>query len=127
MRQNSLEGGFLSTLLKSVILSVLLTLSAVLIFSAVVKSAGLDSNVIKWVNQFIKVVSVFVGCFFSVHGKLGLVKGGLSGILYSVVVFTIFALIAGVSPFGAQLIIDCLFTCAIGAISGVIAVNRKTV
>ncbi len=124
--QNSKSGGFLSATLKSVVLAVLITLASVLVFSLVVKNASLGTNAIKSVNQFIKVVSVFVGCFFMINGRLGFVKGAVSGLVYSVVVYLVFALISGSSPFTTQLLIDCVFTCIVGSLSGVVAVNRRT-
>ena len=49
---------------KSVCLSAVVTLAAVLLFALVIKLFAVPSAVIMPVNQVIKVLAVFCGCFF---------------------------------------------------------------
>lgn len=94
-----------------------------LIFAAVANKAGLTAGVIKPVNQFIKILAAFVGCFFSVGGEKGIIKGALIGALGCVATHIIFLFFgAGIS---AMTLIDLLFTTVIGGISGIIAVNVR--
>ncbi len=111
--------------LKGAFLSLIVALVGVLIFSLVVKLASLNSNVIKPVNQFIKVLAIFLGCFFSLKGKMGFLKGCLCGLLGTAITFLVFALIGGNFSFGFSFIIDLLLGGAVGLLSGVIAVNLR--
>ena len=116
---------FFSSVLRSAALALLFSLSGILIFALVVKFAVLDQTVIKIVNQFIKVIAVFIGCFFSVKGKMGIIKGAIAGAVSTFLLYAIFALMSGTELFGIEMLIDILFTAFIGGISGIIAVNVR--
>lgn len=111
-------------IMKGVTITVLTTLSLILLFAIVIKVSLLDSSVIKWVNQFLKIISIFVGVFFSIKGRLGFLKGGLVGLFSTVIIFIVFAFMGGDITAGST-IIDSIFGAFIGAIVGVLAVNRK--
>ncbi len=111
--------------LKGALISLIVALVGVLIFSGVVKLAYLSANVIKPVNQFIKILALFLGCFFSVRGKMGYLKGGLVGVLATVLIFLTFSIIGGELSFGIPFLIDLLLGVIVGAISGIITVNVK--
>ncbi len=111
-------------IMKGVTITVLTTLSLILLFAIVIKVSLLDSSVIKWVNQFLKIISIFVGVFFSIKGRLGFLKGGLVGLFSTVIIFIVFAFMGGELTAGST-IIDSIFGAFIGAIVGVLAVNRK--
>ena len=125
MSQNAEGKNFFVLIFKSVILSVLITLLSVIVFAFIVKRAGLTTTVIKSVNQFIKTVSVFVGCFFVIKGRLGVVKGAVSGALYALIIALLFFLFSKTSYPTFSLAIEVAFCLIIGAISGVVAVNKK--
>lgn len=115
---------FFISILKAVVLSLLISLTTLLLFAIIVKTAYLGSNAIKSVNQFIKIISIFIGCFFTISGNLGIVKGLICGAVYSLCIYSIFAII-GWSQIFAGFYLDCIFTAIVGGISGIIAVNRK--
>lgn len=117
---------FFVPILKATALAITCSLCGILLFAVVVKFAALSSTVVKTVNQFIKVIAVFIGCFFSVNGKLGIVKGAVSGALCTLLLYAIFSLLSGSALFGMQMLTDLAFTGAIGAIAGVLAVNFKS-
>ena len=119
------EKGFFSTIIKGALCSVIITLFSVLIFALIVKFALLNSGVIKAVNQFIKILSVFLGCAFSVRGKMGLIRGALIGVISTIITYLLFSLFAGTVSFGISFVIDLIFGLIIGAVSGVISVNVK--
>lgn len=116
---------FMLSVIKATALAVIVSLSGVLLFALVVKFSALSQTAIKTVNQFIKVIAVFIGCFFSVKGKLGIVKGGVSGALCTLLLHAIFSLMSGTGVFSIEMLIDILFTAVVGAISGIIAVNVR--
>lgn len=112
-------------ILKGAFLMLIIALVGVLAFSVVVKIADLGASVIKPVNQFIKILAVFFGCFFSVKGNMGFLKGALCGVLGTVIIFLAFALIGGEISFGISFWIDVLLGAVAGAISGMVTVNVR--
>lgn len=126
MSSTKREDGAFLMISKGVITTILITLICILVFALVVKLACLNSSVIKWVNQFLKIFSLFIGVFFSIKGKLGFVKGGVVGIVSTLITFLLFALISGQTVGVATFFIEVVFSLIIGAVFGIIAVNRKS-
>ena len=116
---------FFSGIIKAVFSAVIITLVGVLIFAGIVKFALLGQGVIKAVNQFIKILAIFLGCSFSIRCKNGLIKGILMGFLTTVITYLLFSLFCGEMMFGNNFLLDLIFTSVIGAISGIISVNIK--
>ena len=71
MSETAKEKSFLAQLVKGTLLGVIVTLVSVLIFAGIIKIATLNYTVIKSVNQFVKVIAVFIGCFFSTATSFG--------------------------------------------------------
>ena len=106
----------------AVLVSILLTL----IFAIVLKFVNVSDGVIDGVNIANKIVSVALGCVFCVKStRYGIVKGLLIGVIYVLVSFLVFGLLAGSLGVNTLKIID--FACGIlaGVISGVLVVNVK--
>ena len=120
-----IENGFLRSIVKGVFATVIITLGSVLIFAVVIKFTTLDGGVIKVVNQFIKMFSVFLGCIVCVHGSAGILKGGFTGLLSTIAVYGVFALLCGGMNFDLGFVLDLFFGLIVGAISGIISVNVK--
>lgn len=106
-------------------LGVIFSLIAVIIFAFIINVCNLPDGVIKGVNQFIKFVAVFVGCFFTLKGRFGYIKGAITGLLIYVLTYLIFAAVVGTYIFDAGFAIDSAFGLLAGVISGIIAVNVK--
>jgi putative membrane protein (TIGR04086 family) len=119
------NGGFIGGVIKGSFCAVIVTLISVLIFAFVISSAMLTDNVIKSVNQFIKILSVFLGCMFFVRGSAGLLRGALIGAISTLITYLLFSLFGSQMQFGFPFIIDLVFLLVVGGISGVIAVNVK--
>ena len=117
--------GFLQTIIKGSFTALITTLIAVLIFAGIIKATAFSSGIIKAVNQFIKILSVFLGCYFCVREQKGLVKGALIGVLSSLLTTLVFALICGTELSFSSIVLDALFLLIVGAICGVITVNVK--
>ena len=114
-----------SSVIKATFLTVIASLIGILIFAGIVKFADISDIAIKVVNQFIKVVAVFTGCFFSLEKSKGLIKGAAAGIMATLILYLIFAFLSGGETFGVTMLVDMLFMAVVGAISGVIAVNLR--
>ena len=109
---------------RGVSLAIIVCLAAVLIFALVIQFTGLPESVIMPVNQFIKVLAIFIGCFFSLRGSKGWLNGGLVGLIAGGLTFLLFALLGGF-PSGLRILWDLLFCVGVGILSGIISVNLK--
>lgn len=116
---------FIVSSLKAACLSLVCCLVGILVFAAIVKFAAVSTTTVKITNQFIKAVAVFIGCFFSVSGKMGILKGALGGAICTVLLYSVFALISAAPLFSLQMLADIGFTAIIGGISGIVAVNVR--
>ncbi len=116
---------FLFSVLKAVATAVIITLFAVLIFGLIAKFVTINFKIIRVINQFIKVISVFLGCFLFVRERKGLLKGLIIGFIFAIVTYLLFALIGKGLSFKLSFLIDLAFLIIIGGISGVVAVNVK--
>lgn len=119
------KSNFIISVIKGTVIALTIVLLGILIFAGVIKLASLGEKVIKPVNQFIKVIAVFVGCFFSLKGSMGFLKGGLVGILTNVLCYLVFSLLGGSLNFGFSFFIDLIFCTSAGILSGIITVNLK--
>ncbi len=123
MQKRSADG--IVSVIKGVFFTLIIVLAGVLIFAGVIKIASLSASVIKPVNQFIKVIAVFLGCFLSARGRLGFLKGALIGVLGTVLVYLVFSLMVGDLSFGLSFVVDLIFGLIVGVVSGIIAVNVR--
>lgn len=114
----------IKSVLKGGFLALIVSLFGILIFAGIIKIIGLDSSVIKIINQFIKIISVFVGCLYSLKSSKGLIKGIFVGLIYSLMLYTVF-FILGSNQFN-KFLTDALFIALVGGISGVLVVNVKS-
>ena len=116
---------FFSGVIKAVFSAVIITLVGVLIFAGLLKFTLLSQSVIKAVNQFIKIIAIFLGCSFCIRGKNGLIRGAIMGFLTTVITYLLFSLFCGEMIFGNNFLLDLIFTSVIGGVSGIISVNVK--
>ena len=116
---------FFSGILKAVFSAVIITLVGVLIFAGLLKFTLLSQSVIKSVNQFIKIIAIFLGCSLNIRGKGGLVRGIVMAFLTTIITYLLFSLFCGQMIFGNSFILDLIFTSIIGGVSGIISVNIK--
>ncbi len=119
------EKNGLIQIVKGICLGILFNFIAILVFSFIIEITGITDNVIKPVNQFIKIISVFISCFFSLEGSKGYLKGLVVGAFVFLVTHTVFSIISGGNFFTLSFIIDLIFCSVIGLISGIISVNTK--
>lgn len=109
---------------KGVGLALIVTLVGILIFALILKMTGLTGLVVKAVNQFIKILSIFLGCMFFVGNNKGLAKGILIGLIYTLICYCIFFLL-GTTLTPTNMLVDMICGGVIGAISGIVSVNLK--
>ena len=119
-----------STLLQVVkgsITSVSITLVLILLFAILIRFVNISEKVIMPVNQFIKILSIFLGVYSALkfHKEKGWFKGMLIGVIYSVLAFTVFAILSSQLSLSWSTFLDVVFSSVIGGISGIITVNLK--
>lgn len=111
--------------LKAVLFATLISLGLVLIFALIIKFASLPNNVILPVNIAIKIVSLFAGILIGFKNtQNGLIKGVISGLVYMLFTFLIFAALNAFKDVKFSWI-DLLTLPIAGGISGIVAVNIK--
>ena len=116
---------FISSVIRATLLALIISLVGILVFAVLVKWTAPTETLIKTVNQFIKVLAVFIGCFFMVKGNGGLIKGALAGATSTLLIYAVFALMSGAPLFSAEMLIDVLLTAVVGGISGIVSVNLR--
>lgn len=110
--------------LRATLYALALSIILVLVLAILIKFAGIGSTAVMYINQAIKAISIFVGALFGIKCiNMGAVKGAAAGLLYTLLSFLVFKLLAG-QEFALSLF-DLLFGVIIGIASGIITVNIK--
>lgn len=109
---------------KSVIYAVTCSLMLILLFAILIWIINIPESFILPINQVIKVISLFVGCYIGLKNtKNGLINGFIIGAFYSVISFAIFSFLCNQFTLGLTTFTDILFSTLIGSICGMLAVN----
>ena len=121
------KGVFLKALLKGSLFALSISLIAICIFAFLLRFFDINSDLIKPINQVIKIVSILLGTFLALKNvkEMGLITGFLIGIIYTMLAFIVFSILNGCFVFEPSLVNDLLFGGIAGGIAGVIAVNFK--
>ncbi len=110
---------------KSIGVSTVATLAAVLVFALFIKLFSIGSAVIMPINQIIKMLAILLGCILCLKPGKNLIKGLLSGAGVVLLTYLLFAAIAGEISFGWGNVLDFVFGCITGAIGGVLCAILK--
>ena len=105
---------------KGACVSIIFTLAAVLLFALAIKLFSIPSAAITPVNQVIKFLAVFLGCFFCIKPEKAFFKGIACGAIVAVVTYFLFSAVAGAISFGWGNVADFLFGATAGAVGGAI-------
>lgn len=112
--------------LKGLIISILTSLVLVILFALLLNWFDIPEMVIIPVTFVIKYMSVIIGAIVAVKGSSkGLIKGSIFGLVYIVVAFLVFSLLSKSFIFDITTILDLVSSILIGAIVGVIKVNKN--
>ena len=116
------------TIVKSSLIGVVVSILLVLLFAFILKFVDLNSNVITIVDQIIKIVSIVLAVFAvskSSSEKL-LLKGLITGGVYSVIAFIVFSILNGGVNFSVAIFTDIIFSALVGVVSAIlINIARK--
>ncbi len=120
----------LLAIIKCVMIGIITTLIDIVLFAVVLKFVDLSSNVVGYINDAIKVVSLFVMilCLKRNNGDKLLFRAILGGILYAVLSFIIFSILNGGVVFNMSVVYDLIFALVASLIVSIIVnlLNRKT-
>ena len=125
-KKDKKENNF-ALLLKGTLIALSFSLIGILIFAFILKFTNISESVITPVNQVIKGVSIFLGVFLALkkQREMGLARGLLIGLFYTVFAFLTFSILGGRFTFDLSLLYDIIFGAIIGGICGIICVNIK--
>jgi len=111
---------------KGLIVSCLVSLALVILFAFSLKWFALSDVFITPVILVIKGISVVIGSAIAIKGESkGLVKGVMFGLLFMLVAFVLFSILAGTFSFDLSSILDFAFAALAGGVVGIIKVNKK--
>ncbi len=114
-------------ILKGVLFSLIISIALVLILAVIAKYTDISDKTISIINQIIKVIALLFGILIGVKNqKGGLIIGAIVGLLYTLITFAIFSAISGKLTFDKITVFDFLISIAVGAISGILTVNLKS-
>lgn len=110
------------SILKSVLIALILTLVGVVIFAVVLKFVDLPQNVVSYINDILKVISIFfMVLLIKKHSPNKVIARVIIGsVLYAILTFVIFSIIGGGFSFSVSLLYDILFVVIAGVIVTII-------
>lgn len=121
------KGVFIKSLIKGSLIALSISIIGICIFAFVLRFIDISTDLIKPINQVIKIVSILIGTLLGLKKvkEMGLVSGFLIGVLYTFLAFVLFSLLNGCFVFDTTLLTDMLFGGIAGAIGGIVAVNFR--
>lgn len=125
--EKTINKNVFSQIFKGCLIALCVSLIGILLFAVVLKFVNVGDNLIKVINQIIKVVSVLLGvkvCLKKDKHK-GLVKGSCVGAVYTITSYLVFSILVASFSFSLSIVYDLIFSSVIGLICGVIFVNSK--
>lgn len=116
-----------SMLIRGLLVSISISLIAILVFAVVLRFVSLPDIVIKIINQVIKVLSILFGVKTTLKRdkSKGLIKGAVLGFLYTITSYLLFSILIASFGFGLSFLYDLIFSAIVGLICGIIFVNAK--
>lgn len=113
--------GFLS-IMKCCMIGILTTLIGLIIFAVILKFVDLSTNIIGYVNDAIKAVSIFVMlfCIKKTNGDKLILKSIFAGLLYAVLSLIVFAILNKGFSFNLTILYDILFALIVSVIVAII-------
>ena len=109
-------------ILKASLIGVVISIILVLLFAFVLKFVDLNSGAISLVDQIIKVISVFIAVVMlnKANDEGLLLKGILTGAVYSIITFIVFSILNGGFNLGIGVLTDIAFSALVGGASAIL-------
>ena len=110
---------------KAVLIALACSVGFTLLLAFVLRVANLTDGIILPANVCIKALSLLLGCFCSLRGEKGWLRGGIVGVLFISLSGLLFAFIGGDFSFSWLILFEVAFGFIVGALAGIFAVNIK--
>ena len=127
----SINWSVLISLIKCCLVGIVSTLIGVVVFAVVLKFANVPSIAISYINDIIKVVSIFIMviCIKKRDNNNLLLKSIVSGVIYAFLTFIIFSILNGGFVLNLSFVYDLLFVVITSAIAAIMLnlISKKTV
>lgn len=107
-------------ILKGVLMSLIITMVAILLFAGIIKLTEMQSGAIHFVNQIIKAFSILCGCFYGIKNGKSFLKGIVIGLVTMLAAHIIFSILEKQSIFSMSILYEMLFGAVCGGICGMI-------
>ena len=111
-------------LLAGLLAAIVFTFLGMLILCLLLVKTQMESNVLVWLNQLLKILAIVLGTCFAVPrgSENGLARGALLAFVYMLLGYALYLFHGGSFSFGA-LLGELLLGCAAGAITGAVRAN----
>lgn len=120
------DKGDVFDVVRALLVAVLTSVLLVIILAVIAKFTDMDDKVIVPVNIALRIVAVAIGICTGVrHGRHGIAKGTLTGLMFAAITYIISVIVAGGFKASAMTLYDALASVAAGAVCGVITVNLR--
>ncbi|MBQ2701712.1 MAG: TIGR04086 family membrane protein [Clostridia bacterium] len=119
------NGNGFFTVLKAVAFALAVSLLAVVVFACVLRVKPLSDRAVYFVNQVVKNLAVIVATLLFVRGEKGWLKGGAVGLLFTLVSYLTFSIVAHTFSLSALAVAELFVGLIAGAGAGAIAVNLR--
>ncbi len=118
----SIKLGGIVSILKCCLIGIVASLIGTVIFAIVLKFANFPSKFVSYINDIIKVFSIFImiACLKKKDGKKLFIKSVFAGVIYAVLSFFIYSILNGTFAFGLGFAYDLLFAVIVSMIVSVI-------
>ena len=115
----------LSQVVKAAVTATLLSVVLALLFALVHYVAPQSQKTVTIVSQSLKACSLLIACLLFLRGEAGLVKGLLSGLLFTLSSYLCFSAIGGSFALSWLILVDFALGIGVGSLSGIAAVNLR--
>ena len=113
-------------LLRSVLISLLISVIGVIILALIVKFADLSDGVITGVNIAVRVIAILLGMLIGVRaGRYFIAKGTAAGCIFALITYLLSTLLAGGFTSSGMTLYDALACILAGIVSGGICAAVK--
>lgn len=121
------SGNNIKKIIKGSILSIIITLIALLIFASLLTYTNVSESTIPTVTIIITIISILIGsslCMSTVK-KNGIINGVAIGLIYITFIYLLSSVIEGNFALNLKSIIMIIGAVLAGGLGGIIGVNRK--
>lgn len=121
------SGNNIKKILKGSVISIVITLIALIIFASLLSYTNVAESTIPTVIIVITIISILIGsslCMSNVK-KNGILNGAVIGLIYILVIYLLSSILEGNFGLNTYSIIMMIGSVLAGALGGIIGVNKK--